>query len=339
MKKTPIIPNIAPIWQSQSWQNLLANAYDNCDDLLAALQLQKSDLDTSVQAAADFPLRVPASYVAKMRVGDPNDPLLRQILPLGAELEAVTGYSDDPLEESARNPLPGIVHKYHGRVLLITSGACAINCRYCFRRHFPYQDNNPSLSEWQQSLAYIAARPDIEEVILSGGDPLAASDKYLARLVAQIAAIPHVTRLRIHSRLPVVIPQRITPDTLAWMDTDRFDIAFVVHANHPNELDQHSGEAFRTLRQHGVTLLNQGVLLAGINDDTDTLVQLSKALFNQGVLPYYMHALDKVAGAAHFDVPRERAQQLAQALLQALPGYLVPKLVFTEPGAPHKMPL
>lgn len=339
MKKTPIIPNIAPIWQSQSWQNLLANAYDNCDDLLTALQLQKSDLDTSLQAAADFPLRVPASYVAKMRVGDPNDPLLRQILPLGAELEKVTGYSADPLEESARNPLPGIVHKYHGRVLLITSGACAINCRYCFRRHFPYQDNNPSLIEWQQSLAYIAARPDVEEVILSGGDPLAASDKYLARLVAQIAAIPHVKRLRIHSRLPVVIPQRITPDTLAWMDTKRFDIAFVVHANHPNELDQHSAEAFRALQQHGVTLLNQGVLLAGINDDTDTLVQLSKALFSQGVLPYYMHALDKVAGAAHFDVPREHAQQLASALLHALPGYLVPKLVFTAPGAPHKMPL
>lgn len=136
-----------------------------------------------------------------------------------------------------------------------------------------------------------------------------------------------------------MIPQRITPDTLAWMDTERFDIAFVVHANHPNELDQHSAEAFRALQQHGVTLLNQGVLLAGINDDTDTLVQLSKALFSQGVLPYYMHALDKVAGAAHFDVPRERAQQLASALLHALPGYLVPKLVFTAPGAPHKMPL
>lgn len=337
MKKTPIIPNIAPIWQSQSWQNLLANAYDNCADLLAALGLNEGDVNSSQQAARDFPLRVPASYVAKMRQGDPNDPLLRQVLPLGAELDVISGFSDDPLEESARNPLPGIVHKYHGRVLLITSGACAINCRYCFRRHFPYQDNNPSLNEWQQSLDYVAARPEIEEVILSGGDPLAASDKYLARLVDQIAAIPHVRRLRIHSRLPVVIPQRITQDTLAWMDVERFDIAFVVHANHPNELDSHTASAFAMLRQHGVTLLNQGVLLAGINDQLETLVALSKGLFTQGVLPYYMHALDKVAGAAHFDVSHTKAQQLGAAMLKSLPGYLVPKFVYTEPGAAHKI--
>ncbi|MEY3018503.1 MAG: hypothetical protein RL336_1638 [Pseudomonadota bacterium] len=337
MKKMPIIPNIAPIWQSQSWQNLLANAFDSSDELLAALQLDKNALDVSQKAAADFPLRVPASYVAKMRSGDPNDPLLRQVLPLGAEMNLVDGFSADPLQENASNPLPGIVHKYQGRVLLITSGACAINCRYCFRRHFPYGDNNPSLVEWQQSLDYISTRPDIDEVILSGGDPLAASDKYLARLVAQLAEIKHVKRLRIHSRLPVVIPQRITDDTLAWMDTHRFDIAFVVHANHPNELDEYTRQAFQRLTSHGVTLLNQGVLLAGINDDADCLIALSKALFSQGVLPYYMHALDKVAGAAHFDVSRERARSLAAELLTALPGYLVPRFVFTQAGAAHKL--
>lgn len=339
MKKTPIIPNIAPIWQSQSWQNLLANAFDNSAELLEALHIDPSEVDSSMMAAADFPLRVPASYVAKMQAGDPSDPLLRQVLPLGAEMQAVEGFSADPLEEVARNPVPGIVHKYHGRVLLITSGACAINCRYCFRRHFPYQDNNPSLREWQQSLDYIAARDDIEEVILSGGDPLAASDKYLAKLVAQIAAIPHVKRLRIHSRLPVVIPQRITPDTLAWMDCQRFDIAFVVHANHPNELDDATAQAFKQLQQHGVTLLNQGVLLAGINDDGDTLIRLSKKLFHQGVLPYYMHALDKVAGAAHFNIDHARARQLADELLTQLPGYLVPKFVYTQAGAAHKITL
>jgi len=339
MKKTSIIPNIEPIWQSQSWQKLLASAYDNSTELLAALALDASQIDVSGAAASDFPLRVPATYVAKMRQGDPNDPLLRQILPLGAELDVVGGYSADPLEESERNPVPGIVHKYRGRVLLITSGACAINCRYCFRRHFPYQANNPSLKEWQQSLDYIAARDDIEEVILSGGDPLAASDKYLSTLVQHIAAIPHVKRLRIHSRLPIVIPQRITEETLAWMDTDRFDIAFVVHANHPNELDLHTARAFNALQQHGVTLLNQGVLLAGINDNVDTLLSLSKTLFSQGVLPYYMHALDKVAGAAHFDVTREAAQQLAAELLIQLPGYLMPKFVFTQAGALHKIAL
>ncbi|HSG60590.1 MAG TPA: EF-P beta-lysylation protein EpmB [Pseudomonadales bacterium] len=337
MKKTPIIPNIAPIWQSQSWQNLLANAYDNSADLLAALALDERDIDSSIKAAQDFPLRVPASYVAKMQKGDPNDPLLRQVLPLGAELDAITGFSNDPLDERERNPLPGIVHKYHGRVLLITSGACAINCRYCFRRHFPYQENNPSLNEWQQSLDYIAARPEIDEVILSGGDPLAASDKYLTKLVAHIAAIPHVRRLRIHSRLPIVIPQRITQETLSWMDVERFDIAFVVHANHPNELDSLTAAAFSMLRQHGITLLNQGVLLAGINDNVDTQVALSKGLFSQGVLPYYMHALDKVTGAAHFDVSHVQAQLLASALLEALPGYLVPKFVYTQPGAKHKI--
>lgn len=337
MKKMPIIPNIAPIWQSQSWQNLLANAFNNSDELLAALALDKNDLDVSAAAAADFPLRVPASYVAKMCSGDPNDPLLKQVLPLGAEMKLVEGFNPDPLEENASNPLPGIVHKYHGRVLLITSGACAINCRYCFRRHFPYDDNNPSLAEWEQSLDYIAARPDIDEVILSGGDPLAASDKYLARLVAKIASIKQVKRLRIHSRLPVVIPQRITDDTLAWMDTERFDIAFVVHANHPNELDAHTHQAFQKLRNHGVTLLNQSVLLAGINDDTACLTSLSKKLFSQGVLPYYMHALDKVAGAAHFDVPREHARALAAELLIMLPGYLVPKFVYTQAGAAHKL--
>jgi len=334
-----MITKIETIWQSQSWQNELANAICDGQQLLQLLELDESQLDLSTQAALQFPLRVPQSYIDKMQKGNPNDPLLRQIIPLGSELINDPNYSDDPLAEAERNPVPGIIHKYHGRVLLITSGACAVNCRYCFRRHFPYQENNPSLTQWQQSLTYVAERTDIEEVILSGGDPLAANDKYLSKLTSLIADIPHVKRLRIHSRLPLVIPQRINESCLKWLDTQRFDISLVIHANHPNELDQHTYRAFQLLRSHGVTLLNQSVLLASINDKADTLIELSKKLFSQGVLPYYVHALDKVAGAVNFDVDRATASSLQKALQEKLPGYLVPKFVYTKPGATGKTPL
>ncbi len=334
-----MVTKIEPIWQHQSWQDELSNAICDKKQLLKFLELNESQLNLSTNAALKFPLRVPKSYLNKMQKGNPLDPLLLQIAPLVNELVNTPNFTEDPLLETERNPVPGIIHKYHGRVLLITSGACAINCRYCFRRHFPYEDNNPSLRDWQASLQYVQQRPDIDEIILSGGDPLAANDKYLRRLIEQIAEISHVKRLRIHSRLPLVIPQRVNDDLLSWMDTDRFDISMVIHANHPNELDTLTAQGFKSLRQHGVTLLNQSVLLSGINDTAEILIELSKKLFSQGVLPYYVHALDKVAGASHFDVSADRGRALQQQLLDNLPGYLVPKFVYTEPGSTSKKPL
>lgn len=332
-----MITNFAQLGDLKTWQSELADAVSDSRQLLSRLGLDINQLSILTQKELNFPLRVPESYIAKMTYGNPNDPLLRQILPIAQELIENAGFSEDPLAESERNPVPGIIHKYRGRVLLITSGACAINCRYCFRRHFPYNDNNPSLKQWADSLQYVADTPDIEEIILSGGDPLAASDKYLHKLVAMIAEIKHITRLRIHTRLPIVIPQRITQECLNWMDTKHFNISMVIHANHPNELDTRTHQSLTRLRDHGVILLNQSVLLAGINDCQKTLCDLSKKLFAQGVLPYYVHALDKVKGASHFDVPRETAQQLQKELMRNLPGYLVPKFVFTQPGAEHKV--
>jgi len=320
-----------PICQSpdtnESWQQALANAVTDPLELLQLLSLDIEALPGAVAAIGSFPLRVPRAFIARMNKGDWNDPLLQQIMPVARELELQPGFSDDPLEELGSNPLSGLIHKYQGRVLLIVSGGCAVNCRYCFRRHFPYSDNNPGRHQWTEVLDYIAADPSINEVILSGGDPLAASDKLLTDLVDQLQLIPHLTTLRVHSRLPVVIPQRITEQTLVWLSGGRLQPVLVIHSNHANELDQQVQRSLATLREAGVTLLNQSVLLAGVNDSAPALKALSERLFACGVLPYYLHLLDKVAGAAHFYVDEPRAQSIVQQLLASAPGYLVPRLV------------
>ena len=329
------IPNIS----NESWQQALANIIRDPKQLFEELQLDPQQLPAAVAASKDFPLRVPRAFAQRMTKGDWNDPLLRQVLPLGQELDYQPGYTNDPLEEASTNPAPGLIHKYQGRVLLVVSGACAINCRYCFRRHFPYQDNNPSRAQWQQTLDYIRQDQTIHEVIFSGGDPLAASDKLLAELTQQIAEIPHVTTLRVHSRLPVVIPQRITEHYLSGLTQTRLKTVMVIHSNHANEIDQAVGDTLMRLKNAGVTVLNQAVLLAGVNDNVDALETLSQRLFQFGVLPYYLHLLDQVAGAAHFQVEQERGKQLLQALLTRLPGYLVPKLVRETPSAASKTPI
>ena len=322
-----------------SWQRELAESVRNPEELLKLLQLPTDFLDGAARAGSDFPLRVPRPYLNRISKGDPDDPLLKQILPLGDELIAAPGYQQDPLQESAANPAPGLIHKYHGRALLIVNPNCAINCRYCFRRHFPYQQNNPGRNEWQQALDYIAADTSISEIIYSGGDPLATSDKQLLWLTEQIASISHVKRLRIHTRLPIVIPSRITRDCMDWLTNTRLQPVVVVHCNHPQELDSDVGRALAKLKSAGIQLLNQSVLLAGVNDNPDTLRQLSEKLFDYGTLPYYLHLLDKVAGAAHFDVPEHRARQIRDQLHASLPGYLVPKLVREIAGEPGKSPL
>lgn len=307
--------------------------------LLEMLCLPPEWLAPAQAANRLFPLRATRSFVDRIRRGDPQDPLLMQILPLGAEQETAPTYSVDPLAEADFNPVPGVVHKYRNRVLLIAATQCAINCRYCFRRHFPYGDNQLSRTQWQQALAYIRNQPQINEVILSGGDPLSISDRQLAWLNRELADIPHVMRLRVHTRYPVILPSRITETLLDALTGSRLKPVLVIHCNHPQEVDDSVRSALAHLSQSGITLLNQTVLLKNINDNSEILATLSETLFNAGVLPYYLHLLDKVQGAAHFEVPNHQAQDLYRELLTLLPGYLVPKLVREMPFALSKTPL
>ncbi|MCK5455035.1 MAG: EF-P beta-lysylation protein EpmB [Calditrichia bacterium] len=322
------------------WNVEMARAVTDPAELLRILELDKSlFLDNARLASRSFSVRVPHGYIARMNKGDPNDPLLKQVLPLGLELESVDGFISDPVSDHTAMVAPGILQKYHGRALLITTGACAIHCRYCFRRHFPYTDTGPSWNGWCSSLEYIASNPDITEVILSGGDPLSLSDKRLAELIHEIGKITHVSRLRIHTRLPVVLPERINESLVQILHSSRLTTVMVIHANHPNEINEPVSRALKMLDAKGIRLLNQSVLLKGINDHPETLAELSEALFDSGVLPYYLHLLDKVAGAAHFDVEKTDAIKLLKTLNTMLPGYLVPKMVKEIPGKAGKTPI
>ena len=318
------------------WQEQLARAITSPEQLLNLLDLDNRLLPAALRASSDFALRVPQSYVARMERGNPEDPLLKQILPIGQECENVEGYDLDPLAEQSQNPCNGVIHKYDGRLLLVTSSVCAVNCRFCFRRHYPYSDNQLAGENWQQALDYIASDKTIHEVILSGGDPLAANDKRLRAMTEALNAIDHVKTLRIHSRFPIIIPERITDDMISWFAGQRLKPVMVVHCNHANEIDTSVADAMSKLREAGVTLLNQSVLLKDINDNAKALIDLSHALFGAGILPYYLHVLDPVKGAAHFDVPDETGKQLIQEMAAQCSGYLVPKLVREIPGKPGK---
>lgn len=332
-------PSAIDCIEAQSWQEQLADIIREPQELIDLLGLSRQQLPAALAASDRFSLRVPRAYARRIEFGNINDPLLRQVLPLGDELLAAPGYSADPLAEAATNSLPGLIHKYKGRVLLLVSTSCAINCRYCFRREFPYSDNKPSREHWQRVFDYIAADPSINELILSGGDPLTASDNQLAWLVEQAAAIAHIRRLRIHSRLPVVVPSRIDARCLDWLTGHRLQTVMVIHSNHANEIDDEVRAALARLKNAGVTLLNQAVLLRGVNDSVSALSELSESLFAAGVLPYYLHLLDKVNGAAHFEVPEADAKSLYQALLAELPGFLMPTLVREIAGKSSKTPI
>ncbi len=334
-----MIPGTYALRQMPTWQRELSRAITDPAELLAALGLGMENLPAAQAAARLFGLRVPRGFVARMRPRDPQDPLLRQVLPLGEECLAAEGFNQDPVGDRAAMVTPGVLHKYQGRVLLTVTGACAVHCRYCFRRHFPYQDANPSANHWRETLDYIAADDSIDEVILSGGDPLVLSDPRLAALAESLAEIPHVKRLRLHTRLPIVLPERVNEALLAWLGATRLAPIVVVHANHANEIDESVRAGLARLRKGGVTLLNQSVLLRGVNDDVDALCALSKTLFDAGVLPYYLHLLDRVQGAAHFEVDEGAARRLHAGLNARLPGYLVPRLVREVPGMPGKVPL
>jgi len=322
-----------------TWQVQLADAIREVDELWRVLDLPLSALPAAQTAAQKFRLMVPRGFVALMRRGDLNDPLLRQVVPLGDEMQDFPGFTNDPLAESTCTPTAGLLHKYHGRALLVTTGACAVHCRYCFRRHYPYEDLPRGRRWWADSMAYLLANSDISELLLSGGDPLTLPDAQLAALASDAAEIPHLTRLRIHTRLPIVLPARITAEFLAWFTAGRLAPVMVVHVNHAQELSFEVVQACRRMRAAGVTLLSQAVLLAGVNDSVDVLAGLSEGLFAAGITPYYLHQLDRVQGAGHFQVSDERAGELMRGLAARLPGYLVPRLVREIPDSPGKTPI
>lgn len=322
--------------QSAPWQALWREALRDPAELLRLLGLEGLATRVSVTSKGAFPLRVPRGYAARMRHGDPHDPLLRQVLPLDEEDRLVPGFTFDAVGDAAARAGTGIIQKYAGRALLIATGSCAIHCRYCFRRHFPYAEETAAAGGWAPALDYLRATPSVQEVILSGGDPLSLSTTKLAELTEALRALPQIRRLRIHTRLPIVLPERVDAEFLGWIAALPWPVVMMIHANHAREIDDGVRHACRALRDHGVHLLNQSVLLRGVNDDADTLVDLSESLFEAGVLPCYLHQLDRVQGCAHFEVADARARQLFAAIHARLPGFLLPRLVRELAGGAGK---
>lgn len=321
----------------RSWQKALAAArITDIDELFTILELP--DTAKPMVPARDFALNTTRCFVNRIQKRRMDDPLLLQILPQSQEFVETPGFTEDPLNERELSPTPGILHRYQGRVLLTLTGACPIHCRYCFRRHFPYQDHQPLGQQWQETLKYLTEHTDVEEIILSGGEPLLLTDDKLNRVLHDLANIPHIHRLRIHTRMPIVFPARIHEDFIGSMRAYAKPITMVIHCNHPQEIDTEVQQVLQKLRI-ACPILNQSVLLAGVNDDAKTLAALSVKLLESGVLPYYLHLLDPVAGAAHFHVDDNTARLLLTELQRQLPGYLVPKFVRTVPNAHHKISL
>lgn len=334
--ETQIITRITPP-EPADWLQSLASAITDPAVLLDTLDLPPDLLPDAKLAAEQFGLKVTQSYLKRIRKADLQDPLLLQVLPHLAETQPQPeNYSCDPVGDNDATQVPGLIHKYHGRVLLITTAACAIHCRYCFRRNFPYADSHAGRDQWQAALDYIASNKSIEEVILSGGDPLVLADHKLAELCEKLSEIPHLKTLRLHTRLPIVLPERINDAFLSWVTNSRLKIVMVVHCNHPNEINEEVTAALKKLCDARMPIFNQTVLLKNINDSVDTLAKLSKKLFTSGVTPYYLHQLDPVTGAAHFAVSVEKARNFYAQLTAILPGYLVPRLVIEQPGMPAK---
>jgi EF-P beta-lysylation protein EpmB len=319
-----------------TWQAELRLAVRDAAQLIAALELPAEFAAEARKAAGAFPIFAPWPYIIRMAKRDPADPLLRQVLPLREELDDQPGFAADPVGDGPAQIAAGLLHKYNSRALLVSTGACAIHCRYCFRRHYPYSESPRSPDDWQPAIERIAADPTIDEVILSGGDPLTLVDGHLSELAERIARVPHVRRLRIHTRLPIVIPQRVTAALLDWLGGMRLTPIMVVHANHPQEIDEPTAAALSRLVAAGIPILNQSVLLRGVNDNAPALVELSRRLVDLRVMPYYLHQLDRVSGAAHFEVPIHRGIELIDAMRRALPGYAVPRYVQEIAAEAHK---
>lgn len=335
------IPQIIPHIDKKmhlSWQKELANVVTDPKTLLEMLNIDAKNYLQHFKARQLFPVRVPLPFIEKMEKGNINDPLLKQVMPLSSEFLVTEGFVTDPLTEHD-TAAEGLLHKYKHRVLLIVKSGCAVNCRYCFRRHFPYSDNSPNKARWQQALDYIQQHEEITEVIFSGGDPLMASDEHLSWLVSQIEEFSHVKRLRLHTRLPVVIPRRITTSLVKLLSKTRLKTTMVLHINHSNEIDESLASSLELLREARIPLFNQSVLLKGVNDQAKLLSQLSEKLFDNGIQPYYLHMFDQVQGAAHFDVAEEQAVKIVKEMMAILPGFLMPKLVREIAGEANKTPI
>lgn len=333
---TAAAPHDAPS-EPLAWQRALAAAIRTPEALCAALDLDPAVAAAARMAGSDFALLVPRSFVARMRKGDPHDPLLAQVLPRPSERDDAAGFTADPLAEQAALAAPGLVQKYAGRALVLAAGGCAVNCRYCFRREFPYAESGATSAGLAAALAAVAADASLTEVIFSGGDPLLVEDQRLAAVVARVEAMPHIRRLRIHTRLPIVLPERVTDELVALLAGTRLACTVVVHANHPAELDATVAAAVARLRGSGAIVLNQAVLLRGVNDAVEVLAELSERLIDLGIVPYYLHLLDRVRGTASFEVAEDEACRLHEALRSRLPGYAVPRLAREVPGAPAKV--
>lgn len=318
----------------RDWRLQIRTAIRSPSTLLAFL-----DLPLEPEPDFKFPMLVPLAYARRMRRADRSDPLLRQVLPDADENQHIEGFRSDPVGDLSSRRAPGVLHKYRGRVLLISTGACAVHCRYCFRQEFPYVEERAPGRRWQEAMAYLRAHPEIEEVILSGGDPLMLSTRQLDDLTRQLGELPHLRRLRVHTRLPLVLPDRVTPALLTWIERLPWPLVMVLHANHAAEFDPEVDRALSMLRASGAHLLNQAVLLRGVNNQAETLLTLMQRSFAAGALPYYLHLLDRVRGAQRFEVDPAQALALMEHLRRELPGYLVPRLVKEEAGMPYKTPL
>ena len=330
-----MIPQTDLSWQDESWQSAVKNLITDAHTLCQVLQLEPKELNLSEEAAKQFALKVPRAFVARMQIGNAKDPLLLQVLNKAEELIEKPGFFSDPLKEAQANPVPGLIHKYKNRALLTVSGNCAVHCRYCFRRHFDYGSNNPGSDGWLPVLRYLQEHPEINEIIYSGGDPLSAPDRLLKKLTDQLSHIPNIKYLRVHTRFPVVIPQRITDECLEWLNL--YDNPMMVlHINHAQEIDKGLITAVQKLKQAGITLLNQTVLLAGVNDSLEAQLELHRKSFDAGILPYYLHCLDPVKGAAHFYVEDKQAIALFHSMQSELSGYMLPKLVREMPNRTSK---
>ena len=321
-----------------NWQKELANVVTSPETLVKMLGLAAYFSESDLQARRLFPVRVPLPFIKKMKYGDPNDPLLLQVMPLHKEFLAKAGFNKDPLDEQD-SAQPGLLHKYRSRILLMLKTGCAVNCRYCFRRHFPYQENQLNKRSLLESIDYLKAHPQINEVIFSGGDPLMAKDDAIEWIIDELEKLPQLKRIRIHSRLPVVIPSRITRQLCQRLANSPLKVIFVNHINHANEIDDDFIKAMAMLKSANVTLLNQSVLLKGVNDTSSVQVALSERLFEADILPYYLHLLDKVEGASHFDIEESQARDIVAGMMDALPGFLIPKLVREIGGKTSKTPI
>jgi len=322
-----------------SWQQALKDAVRDPGELCRLLDLPPEFESAAMASSGSFPVFAPRGYIARMRRGDIHDPLLRQVLPLAEEQVAVPGFTADPVDDRSALLSPGLLHKYQGRVLMVATGACAVHCRYCFRREYPYSESPRSIDDWSPALQQIADDRSIHEVILSGGDPLTIVDSQLERLFHQLAQISHLRRVRIHTRLPVVLPERVTLELVDLLRSTRLTPIMVIHANHAAELDSSVARAIGLLVDSGIPLLNQAVLLRGVNDDLEALVSLCERLVDLRVMPYYLHQLDRVRGAAHFEVPVSEGLSLMEQLRSRLPGYAIPRYVQEVPGELSKLPL